>query len=239
MVEPQHPSIRQTEFEILTFYDRISHYELWSRSIQNLNHLINLSLESVKLLSHVWLFATPWTVDYQASLSMGFSRQEYWSRLPFPSPGDLPNPGIEPRSLALQADALPLSHQGSPIIDICAPFFLILWAYFLLDLFLLLCFLPRDAPLAFVIQLVWWCKVLLTFVCLESFWFLHQIWRRVLLGRVFLVVVSSLSSLQIYRAIPFCLEAFLLRNQLVARWEFPCMLFVIFPLLFLVFYLCF
>ena len=108
-----------------------------------------------------------------------------------------------------------LSHQGSPIIDICAPFFLILWAYFLLDLFLLLCFLPRDAPLAFVIQLVWWCKVLLTFVCLESFWFLHQIWRRVLLGRVFLVVVSSLSSLQIYRAIPFCLEAFLLRNQLI------------------------
>ena len=62
-----------------------------------------------------------------------------------------------------------LSHQGSPIIDICAPIFLILWAYFLLDLFLLLCFLPRDAPLAFVIQLVWWCKVLLTFVCLESF----------------------------------------------------------------------
>ena len=118
MVEPQHPSIRQTEFEILTFYDRISHYELWSRSIQNLNHLINLSLESVKLLSHVWLFATPWTVDYQASLSMGFSRQEYWSRLPFPSPGDLPNPGIEPRSLALQADALPLSHQGSPVLHL-------------------------------------------------------------------------------------------------------------------------
>ena len=60
----------------------------------------------VKLLSHVRLFATPWTVAYQAPPSMGFSRQEYWSRLPFPSPGDLPNPGIEPRSPALLADAL-------------------------------------------------------------------------------------------------------------------------------------
>ena len=60
----------------------------------------------MKLLSPVQLFATPWTVTYQAPLFMGFSRQEYWSRLPFPSPGDLPNPGIEPRSPALQADAL-------------------------------------------------------------------------------------------------------------------------------------
>ena len=52
----------------------------------------------VKLLSCVWLFATPRTVAYQASLSMGFSRQKYWSGLLFPSPGDLPDPGIEPRS---------------------------------------------------------------------------------------------------------------------------------------------
>ena len=52
----------------------------------------------VKLLSRVWLFATPWTVAHQLPPSMGFSRQEYWSGLPFPSPGDLPNPGIEPRS---------------------------------------------------------------------------------------------------------------------------------------------
>ena len=61
----------------------------------------------VKLLSRVRLFATPWTVAYQALRSMGFSRQEYWSGLPFPSPGDLPNPGIEPGSPALQTDALP------------------------------------------------------------------------------------------------------------------------------------
>ena len=59
------------------------------------------------LLSCVQLFATPWTVAYLAPLSMGFSRQEYWSGLPFPSPGDLPNPGIEPGSPALQTDALP------------------------------------------------------------------------------------------------------------------------------------
>ena len=60
-----------------------------------------------KSLSRVRLFSTPWTVAYQAPWSMGFSRQEYWSGLPFPSPGDLPNPGIEPGSPALQTDALP------------------------------------------------------------------------------------------------------------------------------------
>ena len=68
----------------------------------------------VKLLCCVQLFATPRTVAYQASLSMGFSRQEYWSGLPFPSPGDLPNPGIEPRSPALEADALTSEPPGKP-----------------------------------------------------------------------------------------------------------------------------
>ena len=63
-------------------------------------------IEWVKSLSRIRLFATPWTVAHQAPLSMGFSRQEYWSGLPFPSPGGLPNPGIEPRSPTLQADAL-------------------------------------------------------------------------------------------------------------------------------------
>ena len=66
----------------------------------------------VKSLSRVRLFAIPWTVVYQASLSMGFSRQEYWSGLPFPSPGDLPDPGIKPRSPALQGDALPSEPPG-------------------------------------------------------------------------------------------------------------------------------
>ena len=58
--------------------------------------------------------ATPWTVTHQAPLSMGFSRQECWSRLPFPSPGDVPDPGMEAASPAVQVDSLPLSHQGSP-----------------------------------------------------------------------------------------------------------------------------
>ena len=66
----------------------------------------------VKSLSRVGLFASPWTVAYQALRSMGFSRQEYWSGLPFPSPGDLPNPGIEPGSPALQTDALPSEPPG-------------------------------------------------------------------------------------------------------------------------------
>ena len=60
----------------------------------------------VKLLSRVRLFATPWTVAYQAPPSVGFSRQECWSGLPFPPPGDLPDPGIEPGSPTLQVDAL-------------------------------------------------------------------------------------------------------------------------------------
>ena len=61
----------------------------------------------VKSLSHVRLFETPWIEAYQAPPSMEISRQECWSELPFSSPGDLPNPGIEPQSPALQADALP------------------------------------------------------------------------------------------------------------------------------------
>ena len=71
--------------------------------------------KKVKLLSCVWLFASPWTnVAHQAPPSMGYSRQEYWSRLPFPSPGDHPDPGIEPRSPALQADALTSGPPGKP-----------------------------------------------------------------------------------------------------------------------------
>ena len=66
----------------------------------------------VKSLSGVRLFATPWTVAYQASPSMGFSRQDYWSGLPFPSPGDLPNQGIEPGSPALEAGTLTSEPPG-------------------------------------------------------------------------------------------------------------------------------
>ena len=67
----------------------------------------------LKSLSCVRLFETPWTVAYQAHPSMEFSRQESWSGLPFPSPGDLPNPGIEPGSPAFQAAALTSEPPGS------------------------------------------------------------------------------------------------------------------------------
>ena len=68
----------------------------------------------MKSLSRVRLFAIPWTVAYQAPLSMEYSRQEYWSGLLFPSPGDLPDTGIEPRSPASQADSLPSELPGKP-----------------------------------------------------------------------------------------------------------------------------
>ena len=71
---------------------------------------------SVQLLSRVQLFATPWTIAYKVPPSVEFSRQEYWSGLPFPSPGDLPNPGIEPGSPALQADALPSEPPGGSVV---------------------------------------------------------------------------------------------------------------------------
>ena len=71
----------------------------------------------VQLLSHIRLFATLWTVAHQAPLSMGYSRQEYWKGLPFPTPGDLPHPGIEPTSLA----SPPLAGGFSNPNTTCAP----------------------------------------------------------------------------------------------------------------------
>ena len=76
-------------------------------------HTLKLKL---KPLSCVQLFAIPWIVAYQAPQSMGFSRQEYWSGLPFPSPGDLPNPGVEPGLLHFRQTLYCLSHQGRPYI---------------------------------------------------------------------------------------------------------------------------
>ena len=71
------------------------------------------------LLGHVWLFAAPCTIAHQASLSMEFSRQEYWSRLPFPSPGCLPDPGVEPGSPGFQACSLPSEPPGKPRFLYC------------------------------------------------------------------------------------------------------------------------
>ena len=76
----------------------------------------------VKLLSRVRLSATPWTAAHQAPPSTGFSRQEYWSGVPLPSPGDLSNPGIEPGSPALQGDALPSEPpEKSNMKEACNP----------------------------------------------------------------------------------------------------------------------
>ena len=75
-----------------------------------------LVLGCCAVLSRVRLFVTTWTVALHVPLSMGFSRQEYWSGLPCPSPGDLPNPEIEPRSPSLQADSLPSEPPGSKLI---------------------------------------------------------------------------------------------------------------------------
>ena len=87
----------------------MTHLEKWCelKAFQFLIHHVALYSEQLKSLSHVRPFATPWTIQ-----SMEFSRPEYWSGQPFPSPGDLPNPGIEPRSPALQADSLPAELQG-------------------------------------------------------------------------------------------------------------------------------
>ena len=82
-------------------------YKFKFKILIKLDHwLLNKCWKKVKLFSRVQLFVTPWTVGNQASPSMGFSRQEYWSGLPFPSPGHLPDPGIEPVSPTLKADAL-------------------------------------------------------------------------------------------------------------------------------------
>ena len=81
------------------------------------------------IVQSVWLFVSPWTIARQALLSMGFSRQEYWSGLPFPSPGDLSNPGIEPRSPALQPHSLPSEPPGKTLT------FLILYSYLQMKLY--------------------------------------------------------------------------------------------------------
>ena len=110
---------------------RLIMYSFWQREQLHVSNYQNDVLELFEVIycskdelwpfvcvlscfSRVRLYATPWTVTLQAPLSMAFSRQEYWSGLPCPLPGDLPHLGIEPVSPALRLDSLPLSHQGSP-----------------------------------------------------------------------------------------------------------------------------
>ena len=97
-------------------------YSPWGRKELDVTEQLTLSLQhgggrrkvEEKSLSCVRLFATAWTVAYQAPPSVGFSRQEYWSGVAFPSPLDLPDPRIEPWSPALQADALTSEPPGKP-----------------------------------------------------------------------------------------------------------------------------
>ena len=101
------------------FFERFFFFFFWAVAITSGLKMFGKKVK-VKSLSRVWLFATPWTVAYQAPLSMGFSRQGYWNGLPFPSPEDLPNPGIEPRPPAFQADALTSETPGNHILNRCA-----------------------------------------------------------------------------------------------------------------------
>ena len=98
----------------------------WEFKSQSRNHQGSPSVTCFCKYKHIVLSVicsvvsdsvTPWSVACQAPLSMGFPRQEYWREFPFPSPGDLPDPGIEPRSPALQADSLPTEPPGKPILD--------------------------------------------------------------------------------------------------------------------------
>ena len=105
---------------LLLFYSWVFHcldifsFQYWIEVM--ILDFLALFLVLVKSLSRVRLSATPWTVAYQAPPSMEFSRQEYWSGLPFPSPGYLPDPGIEPGSPTLQADALSSEPPGKPFL---------------------------------------------------------------------------------------------------------------------------
>ena len=86
-----------------------------SQTVAKVNsNFITLLKVKVKSLSHARLFVTPWTVGHQAPPSMGVPRQEYWSGLPCPSPGDLPDPGIEPKFPTLKANSLQSEPPGNP-----------------------------------------------------------------------------------------------------------------------------
>ena len=113
------------KYEIEYIYICItSNFAIQQKSTNNLNQLYVNKIKKKKKTQNEWnreivqIFAMPSTVARQASVPMESSRQEYWSGLPLPSSGDLPIPGIEPRSPALQESSLPLSHLGS-LIGIC------------------------------------------------------------------------------------------------------------------------
>ena len=93
---------------------------------------LNPAVVVTYLLSHVWFFATLWTVACQAPLSTGFPRQEYWSGLPFPPPADLPDPGSKPASPALAGRFFTTEPPGKPQIDLQVHPCYCKWHYFIL-----------------------------------------------------------------------------------------------------------
>ena len=103
-------AVTKREYMWICVYTQLTHFAIQQKWTQCASVL--------SCFSRVQLFATLWTIVRQAPLSMGFSRQEYWSGLPCPPPGDLPNPGIESLSLSLlhwQAGSLPLAPPGKPV----------------------------------------------------------------------------------------------------------------------------
>ena len=112
----QHHSSKALILQCSAFFiDQLSHpYMTTGKTLALTRWTFVGQVVSVGLLSYVWPFVTPWTIAHQAPLSMEFFRQEYWSGLTFPSPGTLSDPGIEPGSPALQADALPSEPPWKP-----------------------------------------------------------------------------------------------------------------------------
>ena len=156
-------------FPFLLFSSISLHWSLW-KAFLSLAILWNSAFRClVKSLSCVRLFVTPLTVAYEASPSMGFSRQEYWSGLPFPSPGDLPDPGIETRSPTLQADTLSSEPPGKPSDAYIFPFLLWFSLLFFSQLFV------KTAILLFCISFPWgWSWSLSPVQCYELPSIVHQ-----------------------------------------------------------------
>ena len=111
------PSVWRSSYYVSVVYFQFDsivagEHILYDFKFYNVVKILFMAHKCSQSLSCVQLFVTSWTIACQGPLFMGFSRQEYWSRLPFPSPQDLPNPEIEPRFPELQTDSLPCELQG-------------------------------------------------------------------------------------------------------------------------------